>query len=298
MSNSVRGIFVVSKLLFANSVLFAMCATRFQSPRSRPQHQSNNRQVSLEPFAISAITRDMKIVRATLWIYGTAIKKSWQCVTRNWVVSFAPLAYGVIMSLAGLLALQLGLLGGFLLAIASQACVSSGLHLIKNMITSGRANLNDFLNGFTAYLLDLLTVAFILWIPLRIAGMALASVPNGGLIFFLIQVSLYILLNPVPELIYQTRTSGLELLGASYHFIVENWLEWLLPNVIIAVAGIFLLRILDALVYMLPGFVQFFALAFGFGLFLTYLMTFRGFLFAELHGTTRRSRLYRYDANS
>ncbi len=239
----------------------------------------------------------MKIVRATLWIYGTALNKSWQCVRKNWVVSFAPLAYGIVMSVAGLLALRLGFFGGFLLAIASQACVSSGLHLIKNMISSGRANLNDFLNGFTVYLLDLLMVAFILWIPLRIAGMALDSVPNGGLIFLLIQVTLYILLNPVPEFIYQTRTSGLELLSASYHFIVENWLEWLLPNVIIAIAGVFLLRVLDAVVYLLPGFVQFFAFAFCFGLFLTYLMTFRGFLFAELHGTTRRSRLYRYDAN-
>jgi hypothetical protein len=26
------------------------------------------------------------------------------------------------------------------------------------------------------------------------------------------------------------------------------------------------------------------------------MMTFRGFLFAELHGTTRRSRIYRYKA--
>ncbi|MDH3445076.1 MAG: hypothetical protein OEN50_14205 [Deltaproteobacteria bacterium] len=258
---------------------------------------ANPRQFLLEPFSISAITTGMKIVRATLWIYGTAWQQSWQCVGKNWVVSFAPLAYGIVMSLAGLLAMQLGFLGGFLLAIASQACVSSGLHLIKNMISSGKANLNDFLNGFIVYLWDLLTVAFILWIPLRFAAVALASVPNGWLIYLLIQVTLYIILNPVPELIYQTRTSGLELLSASYNFIVENWLEWLLPNVIITVAGVFLLRVLDGLVYMLPGFVQFFAVAFGFGLFLTYLMTFRGFLFAELHGTTRRSRLYRYDAN-
>jgi hypothetical protein len=34
------------------------------------------------------------------------------------------------------------------------------------------------------------------------------------------------------------------------------------------------------------------------GLGLTYFMTFRGFLFAELYGTTRRSRLYRYKAHS
>jgi hypothetical protein len=240
----------------------------------------------------------MKIVQATLWIYAVALQKSWQCVAKNWVVSFAPLAYGFIMSMAGLLALPLGFLGGFLLMLASQACISSGLHLIKNLITSGRANLDDFRTGFTAYLWDLLTVAFILWIPLRVAALALQSVPNGGLIYFLIEVALYVLLNPVPEFIYQTRTSALELLTASYNFIVENWLEWLLPSIVITVVGFFLLRLFNALVWVLPDFVQWFILAFAFGLFLTYFMTFRGFLFAELHGTTRRSRVYRYNARS
>jgi hypothetical protein len=240
----------------------------------------------------------MTILRATLWIYLTALKKSWQCVVNNWVVSLAPLAYGLIMTAAALLAAPLGILGGFILGLASQACVSSGLHLIKNMIASGKADFDDFLRGFTVYLWDLLTLAFILWIPLRLAGMALASVPNGDLIYFLIQAALYILLNPVPEFIYQTRTSGLELLSSSYNFIVENWLEWLAPNLVITLAGFFLLRVVSGVVWALPSFIQWFVIAFAFGLFLTYFMTFRGFLFAELHGTTRRSRTYRYKARS
>ena len=237
-------------------------------------------------------------MQATLWIYLTALQRSWQCVRKNWVVSFAPLAYGFIMLLAGLLAAPLGILGGFLLALASQACVSSGLHLIKNMITSGKADINDFLSGFTVYLWDLLTVAFIIWIPLRLIAMVLGSVPNGDLVYFMIQAALYILLNPVPEFIYQTRTSGLELLSASYNFIVENWLEWLLPNIVMTIVGFFLLQLLYAAVLVLPYFVQWFVIALGFGLFLTYFMTFRGFLFAELHGTTRRSRAYRYKARN
>lgn len=240
----------------------------------------------------------MTTLQATLWIYVTALQKSWQAVVKNWVVSFAPLAYGFIMSLAGLLALPLGILGGFLLGVASQACVSSGLHLIKNIVSTGKTDLADFVSGFTAYLWDLLTIAFIIWIPLRLLGMTLSSVPNGDLIYFMIQAALYILLNPVPEFIYQTRTSGLELLSASYNFIVENWLEWLAPNILITVAGFFLLRLLYAAVWVLPVFIQWFVIAVAFGLYLTYFMTFRGFLFAELHGSTRRSRAYRYKARS
>jgi len=133
---------------------------------------------------------------------------------------------------------------------------------------------------------------------MRVAAMALATVPNGALIYFLITLVLYIVLNPVPEFIYQTRTTGLELISASYNFIVENWLEWLLPNILLAVVGYFLLAWFEPLLFGLPGFLYFFIYAFVVGLGLTYFMTFRGFLFAELHGTTRRSRAYRYKARS
>jgi len=208
------------------------------------------------------------------------------------------LAYSLVLSAAAMIALPLGILGGFLLGLVSQACISSGLYLVKNMIDSGKTDFNDFARGFTVYLWDLITISFILWIPMRLAGMALATIPNGLLIYFCIQIALYILLNPVPELIYQSRTSGLELLGASYNFIVENWIEWLIPNILLAIGGYALLRLFESLLFGLPAFIQLFLYSFGLGLFLTYMMTFRGFLFAELHGTTRRSRIYRYKARS
>ena len=128
--------------------------------------------------------------------------------------------------------------------------------------------------------------------------MALASVPNGALIFGLIKIALYILLNPLPEFLYQTRTSGIELLTASYNFIVENWIEWFLPNVLMTVAGFYVLQALGIVTAGLPGFLQLFVIALGFGLCLTYFMVFRGFLFAELHGTTRRSRVFRYKSRT
>ena len=240
----------------------------------------------------------MKLLRATLWIYATALRRSWECAAKNWIVSFAPVVYGLIFSLAVTLVAPLGIIGGLLLGLVSQACLSSGLYLVKNIVDSGKATFNDFLNGFTVYLWELIGIAFILWIPMRLAAMVLASVPNGGLIYFLLQVSLYTLLNPVPEFIYQTRVSNLELIGASYNFIVDNWIEWLAPNFILTVAGYALLKALEVVVIGLPGFLQSLIVSFAFGLGLTYFMAFRGFLFAELHGTTRRSRIYRFDARA
>ena len=231
-------------------------------------------------------------------MYATALRRSWECVRRNWVVSLAPVAYGIILAVIASLVAPFGIVGGLLFSLASQACVSSGLFLIKNMVESNKADFSDFLNGFTVFLWELLGIAFILWIPLRLAATGLATVPNGARIYFLIKLALYILLNAVPEFIYQTRASGLELISASYNFIVENWIEWLIPNIVLFAAGYFLLDWIEPLLFELPGFLALFLYSFIVGLGLTYVMTFRGFLFAQLHGTTRRSRLYRYKAQS
>jgi hypothetical protein len=54
----------------------------------------------------------------------------------------------------------------------------------------------------------------------------------------------------------------------------------------------------DEVTASLPWFVDFFFISAAFGLFLTLLMIYRGLLFAELNGSTRRSRVFRYRARS
>lgn len=238
----------------------------------------------------------MQNLQVTLWMYANALRRSWECAARNWVVSFAPVAYGILLAVIASLVAPLGIVGGLLFSVAAQSCVSSGLFLIKQMVEGGKADFNDFLNGFTVFIWELLGIAFILWIPLRVLSAGLAGVANGALIYFLVKLGLYVLLNPVPEFIYQTRTSGLELISASYNFIVENWIEWLVPNIVLFAAGYLLLELVEPLLFGLPRFAALFVHMFLTGLALTYFMIFRGFLFAQLHGTTRRSRLYRYRA--
>jgi hypothetical protein len=238
----------------------------------------------------------VKIIQVTLWLYRSAFARSWEAVRKNWVVSFAPILYGVALSLIGALVAPLGIVAGIILALATQACISSGLYLVENIVRGGSTGFDDFVNGFTVYFWELVQIAFILWIPMRVLALVLEGVPNGALIYLLVEIALYVLLNPVPEFIYQSRLSGLELLSASYNFIVENWIEWFVPNIIVGLVGYFLLTALETATFALPGFIQFFVVAFGVGLFLAYFMVFRGFLFSELHGTTRRSRLFRYNS--
>jgi hypothetical protein len=137
-------------------------------------------------------------------------------------------------------------------------------------------------------------ISFILWLPMRLTSEVLYTIPEGPLILLFIKITVLIILNAVPELIYQSRASGLELIAASYKFIIENWPEWFTPNLAIAVAGMILTRALGPRVSALPFYMEIFVMTSVLGLVLTYLMIFRGILFSELNGSNRRARVYRY----
>ncbi len=240
----------------------------------------------------------MEQIEAILWIYKTALTKTVQLLRDNLGIIFAPIAYGVVLSVAALLLAPLGFIGGMVLGAVLAACASSALYLVENVVRMGKATLQDFTRGFTVYIWDILTRAFIFWIPMRLLSQFAYSTPNGPLLYLGVQILLYIIFNAVPELIYQSRVSGLAVLSASYQFIVENWIEWLVPNLLVGVAGYLLRDLVYSVVAPLPFFLQYFFVEAAFGLFLTFLMIFRGLLFAELNGTTRRSRVYRYKARS
>lgn len=240
----------------------------------------------------------MEQINALIWIYKTCLIRTVELVRENLGIIFAPIAYGFVLSAAALLLAPLGFIGGLLLGVVLAACASSALYLIENVVRMSKATLQDFTRGFTVYIWDILTLAFIFWIPMRLLAQFAFTTPNGPLLYFAVQILLYVIFNAVPELIYQGRVSGLALLSASYQFIVENWIEWLLPNLLVGIVGYLLRNLVYQMVAPLPFFLQYFIVEAGFGLFLTFLMIFRGLLFAELNGTTRRSRVYRYKARS
>jgi hypothetical protein len=240
----------------------------------------------------------MEQIQAIFWIYKTCLIRTVELVRSNLGIIFAPIAYGVVLSVAAMVLVPLGFIGGMVLGVVFAACASSALYLIENVVRMSKATLQDFARGFTVYIWDILTLAFIFWIPMRLLAQFAFTTPNGPLLYLGVQILLYVIFNAVPELIYQGRVSGLALLSASYQFIVENWIEWLLPNLLVGVAGYLLRNVVYQLVAPFPFFLQYFFVEAAFGLFLTFLMIFRGLLFSELNGTTRRSRVYRYKARS
>jgi hypothetical protein len=93
--------------------------------------------------------------------------------------------------------------------------------------------------------------------------------------------------NAVPELIYLGHHSTLALLGESYRFVGENWIEWFPPNLLlIAVLVMLNAPVLSAGMSLLQLGLT--------ALFLYFAMVFRGLLFLELYGSSRRGRMFRY----
>src|SRR5258706_9443307 len=94
----------------------------------------------------------MKILQVTLWMYATALQRSWDCLLKNWVVSFAPVVYGIGLTEIATLVAPLGMFGGFNYSFARSAFTSSRVHFIKNIADSGKTCGTEFLTGFTVYI--------------------------------------------------------------------------------------------------------------------------------------------------
>ena len=99
------------------------------------------------------------------------------------------------------------------------------------MIRTGRVHFRDLPAGFAAYLGDLLTVFFLVWVLSLVASLVLAPFPFLRIVFVL---ACFVFFNAVPELIYLGGHAPAELLVESYRFIGENWIEWFPANIVLA----------------------------------------------------------------
>ena len=195
--------------------------------------------------------------------------------------------YSAIMSVTGMLATMLGMMGGFLLSLVWAGCVGSFLYLVEMMVRTSRVNLDDFRNSFGRYLWDVVGVAFLSWVFFSLATPAILQLPQGYLVLRCVELAIFVFFNAVPELIYLGHCSSLQLLSESYAFVAANWIEWFPANIAAA-----------AILYAVASLPLHGAATFGrhavMGLLIYFVMVMRGLLFIELHGSTHRGRAFKY----
>ncbi len=245
----------------------------------------------------------MELLKDFKYVTEQSFKKTMESLRKNYLIIFTGIVYGLITLFVGSLVSlifrgPLMIISGFITYFIQSAIISNYLYLLFNIINYNRFSFNDFKQGFTAFLWKIYGVFFIIYIgelllsTLGIFGSAALSLNS---VIMLIAI---IAFNALPESIYLKSYSPADTLMYSLEFIKENWLNWLVPNVV------FMVLIYITTGNILMNFVNT-SIRFTFGLssktFVLYLigqiifsfmMIYRGYLFKVLSTSTRRKRMF------
>ena len=239
---------------------------------------------------------------------------------------FVVIAFAVLMVIARSVAAPLGMIGGFLLGATNAFLIGATLSLTEQAVLSSRPlRWGDIPRSAGQYFWEVISVGFLVWFPLLILQMALQANPYQSVLTTAVFFLVFVLLNPVPEIIYQGRHgSATDVLRESYEFVLENWIEWFLPVAIIfapfgfsfffqlssqtgRMGGLDFSQILSLPFNLLTYWLGYAGLSEALSSILILLFTpimavvmliFRGHLFAALRGSSRRQRVFRSRAGS
>lgn len=267
----------------------------------------------------------VNLVSVTLQLYRQVLYSTGRSLARSWLTMVALIVFTVLFVGVSRIVGPLGIAGGFMLGILNAVLVGATLRLIEQSLSAARTiQFTDVTGSFGHYFWDVIGVGFVLWIPTMLLDMGMQANPYGQFLSSAFLLLVFILLNPAPEVIYQVRhDSPLEVIKTSYHFIVEHWIEWFLPFVILILpvvlspSGLMEFFSLSGRAGRGAGldFFQILLLPFtAIGGWLSYvgfdsegqvvalllltpptamaILLFRGHLFASLHGSSRRQRQF------
>lgn len=265
------------------------------------------------------------LVSAAVQVYRKAFRATWRSLTRSWITVGALILFALVFVGATRIAAPLGMAGGLLLGAVNALLVGATLRLIEQSLSGMRTiRFSDVTESFGHYFWDVIGVGFVLWLPMMALDMGMQVNPYSQFLSSAILLLLFILLNPAPEVIYQVRhDSPIDVFKTSYDFVLEHWIEWFLPFAVVILpivlspsglreffalssragrgAGLDFFQILILPFTLVGGWLSYAGIHQDVQWLLLLLLTppvamaillFRGHLFALLHGTSRRQRLF------
>ena len=246
----------------------------------------------------------MEILKDFLLINKQTLGKTFDSLGKNWLIIFTGIAYGIINAIIYIAVVTifrgvLGIFAGIALALLSAALISNYLYLLYNVINYNKITFQDFKDGFKYFLRKTYTIFFFAWL----GSYALSLIQgilgiSASVLNIIVTVSILVLLNPLPETVYQKILDPVDSIMYTIDFMKENWLNWFIPNVVFHLA-----------LYLLTGriitniFSTHLSFGFNFNIFsiITYLigqglfsfiMIYRGHLYKLLSTSTRRKRMF------
>ncbi|MGQ0667269.1 MAG: hypothetical protein ACT4O4_09560 [Nitrospiraceae bacterium] len=266
-----------------------------------------------------------QLLSATIQLYRQALRATGRSLARSWITVFALITFAFLFVGAMRIATPLGMAGGLLLGAVNALLVGTTLRLIEQSLSAARTiQVSDVTGSFGYYFWDVIGVGFVLWLPTMALDMGMQANPYGQFLSSAFLLLLFILLNPAPEVIYQVRhDSPLDVFKTCYDFVLDHWVEWFLPFAVLALpvvlspsglreffslssrggrgAGLDFFQILLLPFTLVGGWlssaglqadVQWILLLMFTPPVAIAIMLFRGHLFALLHGSSRRQRLF------
>jgi hypothetical protein len=240
----------------------------------------------------------------TLRLYQKAALDTVVRVQRNWWIALLPFLYGLILFVAGLIFSPFGMAGGLIMGLVTAICTSSYLYFLAGAVNGSRMYLHELPESWRPYFSPVITILFFFFLIQFTLNVMRAPFEAA----MLINLILLVVLNPIPEIIYQGRSDGLDMLQESVEFLRENAIEWFLPLIVLVLLSFILpIPLLSAVLSsgtlgastfgsieaFLYGSVSGIVLALFSAFILFVIMVFRGLLFATLSTSTRRQRVYR-----
>lgn len=245
----------------------------------------------------------MDLLKDFKYVSQHSLKKTIESLKKNFLIIFTGLIYGIITIGVGVVVSfifqgPLRIISGFITYFIQSAIISNYLYLLFNIINYNRFSINDFKQGFTAFLWKVYGVFFIIYIG-RLLLSTLGILGSGALFLnMIISFLALIVLNALPESIYLKSYAPLDTLMYALEFIKENWLNWLIPNLIfIGLIYIVTGNILTGLISTSIGFrltlsLRSIILYISGQVMFSFMMIYRGHLFKLLSTSTRRKRMF------
>ncbi len=176
----------------------------------------------------------LEILHDLRHLYGQAFRDTGRSLKRGWVGFVAVPAYGILLVLMAPMVAPLGMIGGFILGFANAAAAGALLALVEQCVFQRRLAIGDVRDALGHYLWEVMGVGFVLWLPSLVLQQLGAAAPMGPFVLVTFYVLAAVLLNPLPEIVYQVKGANpVEHLAESVRFVHQNWIEWFLPVAVI-----------------------------------------------------------------
>lgn len=255
----------------------------------------------------------MEFIKDMIYINKMTGKKVIDLFMNNWLIIFTGLIYTTINIIGYFIASPflfiplLNIVAGIALYFLSVGLISSYLYVLYSIVKYKKFELKDIKRGFRVYFYEVSRVLFIGWIAgilafrlvVPIISSSIGGYLDSGTIINIIMIIVLVVINPLPEVIYQKGHTGLDGIRYTFEYTKENWIEWLIPNAVLLgllyiVTGSTITNVFSTGVSL--GY-NAFSLK-GIGLYLigqvifSFTMIYRGVLFDMLSTSTRRKRMF------